>query len=116
MDKFQNLINRINAKQDFTYNLTPNKSRYIVSIKSVYNGLNPSIENNMRVKISNIVDAKNHSFDSLGGWFNESTKIYTLDLNLHLADINTALKLARVNNQLAIYDSLENNVIYLNNI
>jgi hypothetical protein len=116
MNTLQRLINKINAKQNFTYNLTNNRQRYIVSIKSVYNGLNPSIDFDLIKKVSKIISAKNHSFDSLGGWFNEDNKAYCLDLNLHLSDLTTALKLAKVNQQTAIFDSKKNLVIYLNNI
>ena len=81
MNTLQRLINKINAKQNFTYNLTNNRERYIVSIRSVYNGLNPSIEFDLITKVSKIIGAKNHSFDSLGGWFNVDDKTYCLDLN-----------------------------------
>ena len=114
MNTLQRLINKVNAKQDFTYNLTDNRQRYIVSTKSVYNGLNPSIEFDLITKVSNILETNN--FDSLGGWFNVENKNYCLDLNIHLSDLTTALKLAKVNQQTAIFDSKNNLVIYLNNI
>ena len=110
----QDLINKVNAKQNFTYNLTPNKSRYIVSLKSIYKGFNPSIQFDLIEKVYSILGNKSQSFDSLGGWFNETTKVYCLDLNLHLSDLSTALKLAKVNEQIAIYDSKKELVIYLN--
>ena len=116
MNTLQRLINKVNAKQNFTYNLTNNRQRYIVSIKSVYNGSNPSIDFDLITKVSKIIDAKNHSFDSLGGWFNVDDKTYCLDLNLHLSDLTTSLKLAKANQQNAIFDSKKNLVIYLNNI
>ena len=111
----QDLINKVNAMQNFTHNLTPNKSRYVVSLKSIYKGYNPSIKFDLIQKVYSILDNKNHSFDSLGGWYNERTKLYCLDLNLHLSDLSTALKLAKVNDQNAIYDSKKELVIYLNN-
>tara|TARA_R110000744_G_scaffold87718_1_gene171175 strand:+ start:41 stop:385 length:345 start_codon:yes stop_codon:yes gene_type:complete len=114
MNTLQRLINKVNAKQDFTYNLTDNRQRYIVSIESVYNGLNPSIEFDLITKVSNILETNN--FDSLGGWFNVENENYCLDLNIHLSDLTTALKLAKVNKQTAIFDSKNNLVIYLNNI
>ena len=114
MNTLQRLINRINAKQNFTYNLTNNRNRYIVSIESVYNGLNPSIDFHLITKVSKIIQKQD--FDSLGGWFNLDNKTYCLDLNIHLSDLTTALKLAKVNQQTAIFDSKKNLVIYLNNI
>tara|TARA_R110000744_G_scaffold3633_1_gene13646 strand:- start:645 stop:992 length:348 start_codon:yes stop_codon:yes gene_type:complete len=110
----QDLINKINAKQNFTHNLTLNKSRYVVSLKSIYKGFNPSIQFDLIEQIYSILGKKNQSFDSLGGWYNETTKVYCLDLNLHLSDLSTSLKLAKVNKQLAIYDSKKQLVIYLN--
>ena len=86
MNTLQRLINKVNAKQNFTYNLTNNRERYIVSIKSVYNGLNPSIDFDLITKVSKIISA------------------------------STSLKLAKVNQQKAIFDSKKNLVIYLNNI
>jgi len=112
----QDLINKVNAKQNFTHNLTPNKSRYVVSLKSIYKGFNPSIKFDLIQKVYSILDLKNHSFDSLGGWYDERTRVYCLDLNLHVSDLSTALKLAKVNEQISIYDSEKKLVIYLNNI
>tara|TARA_R110002110_G_scaffold413002_1_gene639846 strand:+ start:575 stop:919 length:345 start_codon:yes stop_codon:yes gene_type:complete len=114
MNTLQRLINKVNAKQNFTYNLTNNRNRYIVSIENVYNGSNPSIKFDLITKVSKIIETTN--FDSLGGWFDVDDKTYCLDLNIHLSDLTTALKLAKVNKQTAIFDSKKNLVIYLNNI
>tara|TARA_R110002074_G_scaffold133536_1_gene277269 strand:- start:1504 stop:1848 length:345 start_codon:yes stop_codon:yes gene_type:complete len=114
MKTLQRLINKINAKQNFTYNLTNNRNRYIVSIENIYNGSNPSIKFDLITKVSKIIETTN--FDSLGGWFDVDDKTYCLDLNIHLSDLTTALKLAKVNKQTAIFDSKKNLVIYLNNI
>ena len=116
MDFKQNIINKINAKQNFTHNLTPNKNRYIVSQKSVYKGFNPSLQFNLLDDVFNILERSYNNFDSLGGWYDKKTKLYYLDLNLHFAGLSTALKIAKVKKQNAIFDSKKGIVIYLNNI
>ena len=114
MDNFQDLINKINAKQDFTYNLMQDDARYVVSYKkAIYEGKNPSLFDNLRTKLRIEINLRN--FSSIGGWLNKRTNIYYLNRNLHFSDINTALMFARQNKQLAIFDKKENLVIYLNN-
>lgn len=114
MDNFQDLINKINAKQDFTHDLMQDKARYVVSYKkAIYEGKNPSLFNNLHTTLRTEINLKNCS--SVGGWLNKRTNIYYLNRNLHFLDINTALIFARQNNQLAIFDKKENLVIYLNN-
>tara|TARA_R110000772_G_scaffold149540_1_gene260282 strand:+ start:338 stop:685 length:348 start_codon:yes stop_codon:yes gene_type:complete len=114
MEYFQDLINKINAKQDFTYNLMQDDARYVVSYKkAIYKGVNPSLFDNLRTILRTEINLKNCS--SIGGWLNKKTNIYYLNRNLHFSDINTALMFARQNNQLAIFDKKENLLIYLNN-
>ena len=43
LTKFQDTINKINARQNFTTNLSNTKNRYIVSYKNIYKGRNPSL-------------------------------------------------------------------------
>ena len=95
----------INNKKPFTFPLKKNLARYIVSIKNVYTGKFP--------KANQLVNINTKGFDSLGGWNDEQEKYY-LDLNKHFDSIETALKIAKDNKELAIFDSLKNKVINLN--
>lgn len=96
----------INNKKPFTFPLKKNLARYIVSIKNVYTGKFP--------KANQLVNVNTKGFDSLGGW-NDEQENYYLDLNKHFDNIETALKVAKDNKELAIFDSLKNKVINLNN-
>jgi len=111
--KFQDLINKVNAKQNFTYKLSDSKSRYIVSYKNLYTGKNPSLESELILTIEKFINS--NMYDSLGGWYDKKTNLYYLDANLHISDINIALKIAKLKNQIAIFDNKEKQVIYLNN-
>jgi len=111
LTKFQDLINKINSRQNFTYNLSNSKNRYIVSYKNLYTGKNPSLDFNLITKVDKFINSK--MYDSLGGWLNKETNVYYLDANLHFSDISIALKVAKNNNQIAIFDNLKKETIYL---
>ena len=109
------IINNANYKIDFTINIGKENSinnRYIVSCFNLYKGKNPSLEFNLYTKVNDIIKNTN-MFDSIGGWFNVETNSYFLDCNMPFDNIDFALKFAKVNDQVAIYDKLEKRVIYL---
>lgn len=113
----QQIVNKINAKQNFTYNLSETNKRYVVSIKNIYKGKNPSLWFESIVTIKSIINKGGlikAFYDSLGGW-SDINNTYYLDLNIHFNDLKTALNVAKNNGQIAIYDTLKQQVIYLNN-
>ena len=104
----QQIINNANYKQDFTINISKEKSinnRYVGS----------SLNFDLLTEVKSLIKQNNGLFDSVGGWLNKETNIYHLDANMNFDDINFALKFAKVNKQTAIFDKLNNSVIYLNN-
>lgn len=114
----QKILNNANYKQDFTINIGKENtvnSRYIVSCYNLYSGTNPSLELDLLSNVNDICENCNLMFDSIGGWLCPYTGVYSLDANMHFYDIDFALKWAKVNKQIAIFDKLENKVIYLNN-
>tara|TARA_B100000809_G_scaffold242138_1_gene265947 strand:- start:238 stop:618 length:381 start_codon:yes stop_codon:yes gene_type:complete len=114
----QKIINNANYKQDFTINIGKENtinSRYIVSCYSLYLGTNPSLDFELLTNVNDICENCNLMFDSVGGWLNKETNLYSLDANMHFNDLNFALKFAKVNKQLAIFDKETKQVIYLNN-
>lgn len=118
LTKAQIIVNNANYKQDFTINISNEKSienRYIVSSFNLYEGKNASLDFDLFYKVDDIININKGLFDSIGGWLNKETNIYSLDANIHFKDINFALKFAKVNKQTAIFDKVENKEIYLNN-
>lgn len=114
----QQIINNANYKQDFTINISNDitiNNRYVVSCYSLYLGSNPSLDFELLTNVNDICENCNLMFDSVGGWLNKETNIYSLDANMHFNDLNFALKFAKVNKQLAIFDKETKQVIYLNN-
>ena len=108
MTKQQNIINKINAKQDFTVNLTDQSKRYIVGVKNLFSGSNPSTQyDNIYKDIMN----PDQKFDSVGGWLDKDSMIYFVDYSMQLNNLSDALELAKQHNELAIWDSLENKEI-----
>ena len=110
----QAILNKANNMTNFTYylNESSKKKRYIVSIKEIYKGINPSLNFNLLTKINEAIILNN--FDSIGGWYNKEANIYCLDANIHLNDIIKAKILAAANLQVAIYDDFEKKLIYIN--
>lgn len=115
METKQDIINRINAKQDFTYNLK-NKSfkldfnyNYIVGAENIYIGKNPSLFFDMCLK----VDLNNKEFCNVGGWLDKKTGIYYVDYSYNMETLFNALTLAKIHYQKSIFDIKNNKVIYL---
>lgn len=106
----QVLINKINAKQDFSHSINDNSKRYIVGMKNLFTGNNPSLQYE---NIYNDVLNLDESFDILGGWTDPDTNIYYVDLCNSYDCVFDAMDQARINNEIAIFDSKENKVINL---
>ena len=105
----QDVVNKINAKADFTHNINRTRlERYTVSTKNVFTGKNPSLFLKDTWKV--VEDAFNSDHELLGGWLSEDD-IYFLDYGLSISDLRIAMQFARANNQLAIYDNVSQKVI-----
>jgi len=105
----QNIVNKINAKADFTHNINHTRlERYTVSTKNVFTGKNPSLFSKNTWQI--VDDAFNSDHELLGGWLSEDD-IYFLDYGISITDLRIAMQFARANNQLAIYDNVADKVI-----
>ena len=105
----QDVVNKINAKADFTHNINQTRlERYTVSTKNVFTGKNPSLFLKDTWKV--VDDAFNSDHELLGGWLSEDD-IYFLDYGMSITDLRIAMKFARVNGQSAIYDNVSQKVI-----
>ena len=105
----QDVVNKINAKADFTHNINNTRlERYTVSIQNVFTGKNPSLFLKDVWKV--VDDAFNSNHELLGGWLSEDD-IYFLDYGLSVSDLKEAMKIAKFNKQLAIYDNVASKVI-----
>ena len=108
----QDVVNKINAKADFTHNINNTRlERYTVSTQNVFTGKNPSLFLKDTWKV--VDDAFNSNHELLGGWLSEDD-IYFLDYGISISDLRIAMQFARANNQLAIYDNVSQKVINLN--
>ena len=108
----QDVVNKINAKADFTHNINNTRlERYTVSIQNVFTGKNPSLFLKDIWKV--VDDAFNSNHELLGGWLSEDD-IYFLDYGISITDLRIAMQFARANNQLAIYDNVSQKVITVN--
>ena len=112
----QKIVNNANYKQNFTINIGTAKSvknRYIVSCFNLYTGTNPSLDFELLTKISDTIK-NTDMFDSFGGWLDPKNNIYFLDCNMHFDTLKSAIKFAKITKQIAIFDKLENKLIYIN--
>jgi hypothetical protein len=107
----QRLINTINAKKPFTYYKdNNNKKNYVVSVKNLYKGKNPSLYSDMIIKINEIL--KDDLYDSLGLWIDKQNTIF-VDANINFYNLDYALNIAKECNQKAIWDIKNNCEIYI---
>jgi len=108
----QNIINVINAKNDFTYPLST--KRYIVGIKELHKSNNPSLKykNIYKDVYATVKEIRtNNENTTIGGWYNEDDGFYYVDRGISIDNLKEAIKTAKKYNQLAIYDSLDKKVI-----
>ena len=109
----QDVVNKINAKADFTHNINNTRlERYTVSTKNVFIGKNPSLFLKNIWKI--VDDAFNSNHELFGGWLSDDG-IYFLDYSLSVSNLKDAMKIAKFNKQLAIYDNVSQKVIDVTN-
>ena len=114
--KVQQIVNLCNLHKDFTFNLNDKdvkKFNYIVSVKNIVICKNLSLEYDLNILIKNILDDKIMQYDSIGLWFDKDTKLYNLDANYHVYGLKSALRMAELNSQKAIFDIQKNKVILL---
>jgi len=105
----QNVVNKINAKADFTHNINNTRlERYTVNTKNVLKTANPSLFSKNTRQI--VDDAFNSDHELFGGWLSEDD-IYFLDYGISITDLRIAMKFARANDQSAIYDNVMQKVI-----
>ena len=112
----QKIVNNANYMRDFTISIGKGESvgsRYVVSSYSLYVGINPSLQFDLLSTVDEICEKCNLVFDSIGGWLDEETNLYHLDANLHFDSLDLALKIANVNNQISIFDKVDDRCIYL---
>lgn len=113
----QSIINKCNNKKDFTINLKPITARYIVSVKNIYYGNNPSLKHDLNKDINEVINRTHFIskfYDSIVGWKDEKNN-YCLDANVHFNNLHLALDTAKVFKQKAIFDKVNNEVILLDN-
>jgi hypothetical protein len=105
----QNVVNKINAKADFTHNINNTRlERYTVSTQNVLKTPNPSLFSKNTWQI--VAEAFHSDHELLGGWLSEED-IYFLDYGLSVSSLKEAMKIAKFNKQLAIYDNVAQKVI-----
>ena len=105
----QDVVNKINAKADFTHNINRTRlERYTVSTKNVLKTSNPSLFSKNTWQI--VAEAFHSDHELLGGWLSEDD-IYFLDYGLSVSNLKEAMKIAKFNEQLAIYDNVSQKVI-----
>ena len=105
----QDVVNKINAKADFTHNINNTRlERYTVSTQNVLKTSNPSLFSKNTWQI--VAEAFHSDHELLGGWLSEDD-IYFLDYGISITDIRLAMRFAKANDQLAIYDNVMQKVI-----
>lgn len=105
----QAIANKINSKEDFTHCFGTSSNRYVVAHQTVWEGENPSHGYGMRERISHDITLGKDLLqcDSIGGWLDKETGVYYVDLNRHYDNLGVARAAAIHNDQVAIYDLVD---------
>ena len=100
----QTIINKINAKVNFTY---PNVTkRYIVGKKLLHESRNPSLYYRyIYSDVYKFLNDESKPNKTFGGWFNDETQTYCIDLGKSYNSLKKAVKTAKKYNQVCIYDT-----------
>ena len=112
----QKIVNLCNTKNDFTFELNKNDAQYIVSVKNIYKGKNPSLQFDLNLKIQETINKINivsKYYDSIGGWMDANNN-FCVDVNTHFYNLSLAIDTAKVFKQKAIFDKKNNKVILIN--
>lgn len=122
----QKILNKCHSMVNFTFDLhKKSRGRYVVSIKNLYTGVNPSLDNLLFKKIQDVLNDTQQidktkkykgvfcSYCSIGGWNDKNTGLYHVDANLHFYSLYVALDIAKYFNQLSVFDLEKNEVIYV---
>jgi hypothetical protein len=116
ISQVQKIVNLCHTKKDFTFELNKNYAPYIVSIKNIYKGKNPSLDFELNLKIKDTINKSNiisKYYDSIGGWKDEDDN-FCIDANVHFYNLTLAKDTAKAFNQKAIFDKKNNKVILIN--
>lgn len=115
INTLQKIVNLCYAKNDFTFELNKNEAPYIVSIKNIYKGKNPSLCFDLNLKIQETINKINivsKYYDSIGGW-RDNKGNFCIDANVHFYNLSLAIDAAKVFKQYAIFDKVNNKVILI---
>ena len=109
----QQVVNRICAKQEFTY---PNRTkRYVVGVQELHSSENPSlnwdtIHEDVYYTVGQIL-VEQYPCTTIGQWFDEETGKYVTDMGITVDDLNEALGIAKDFEQKYIWDAQERKTI-----
>ena len=103
----QLLVAKINGKIDFSYSLVPDEEleRYAVGYENLWTGKNPSLNcQNVWSIVDKATESKYILGHIFGGWQDQKTGKYYVDLSTTYDSLDWALKMAKQRGELAIYD------------
>ena len=107
----QSILNKAISLTDFTVELKETK-RFIIGSQPLYIGKNPSTRVELLSKITEAIDSGD--YDSIGGWKSQKgTQMYFIDANVSTDSLEEATEIAEQNREEAIWDSLEQVVIQI---
>ena len=104
----QQVVNFINSKQEFTFPKIT--KRYVVGVRSLYIGKNPSqtyghIYEDVYKVTAEILDLNKSDDVTIGGWMSEG--LYYVDEGRTLDNLEEAMAMGQLKNQQYIYDTVE---------
>ena len=109
--KHQQIVNKINAMQDFTYYKKKKcKLRYVVGCSNLYKGESPSMQwFSSNEKIDEIL--KDETFEGVGGWLDKENNIYYVDAMKTYLTLSVAMGMANMFKEKTIYDTKEDKIL-----
>ena len=106
----------VNCSINLNTGLEQPRNGYMVSVQNLYEGalmnfphpfeIAQQIESEHQLPLSNRL--------YIGGWIDNSSGVWYCDLSVWVSDLNVALEIASNNNELAIWDCLNNEEMRVN--
>jgi len=106
----QVIVNKCNSLADFRHKVTENESYYVVNARTLYKGVNPSLDFDLLTKVTDALKTK--SFDSIS-LRKDDKGIFIVEAAMHFKNLDFALVVAKAYDQNSVLSLASDTLLYL---
>ena len=106
----QVIVNKCNSLADFRHKVTENESYYVVNARTLYRGVNPSLDFDLLTKVTDALKTK--SFDSIS-LRKDDKGIFIVEAAMHFKNLDFALVVAKAYDQNSVLNLESDTLLYL---